>query len=61
MCCLQCNNCKDNQPTYYCIEKNEILTNENYEPSLKERNGWKKGNKDYETRRRILRKGEIEL
>ena len=32
MDCLNCGNCKENQPTYYCLAKNEVLINKNYKP-----------------------------
>ncbi len=60
MQCLNCGNCKQNQRTYYCLARNEIIVNENYVPEEKTRTGWKKGSKEYENRRRILRK-EIDV
>lgn len=56
--CINCKNCKENQPTYYCIKENAIVTNMEYKPEEKTRSGWKKGNKEYEDRRRILRNVE---
>lgn len=58
--CFNCGNCKENQPTYYCIAKGEVVINENYVPADKERDGWKKGSKDYEIHRRKSRK-EVEV
>lgn len=56
--CLHCGNCKENQPTYYCLAKNEFIINENYIPEEKKRTGWKEGNKNYESHRRNTRKEE---
>lgn len=56
MDCLNCGNCKENQPTYYCLERNEVVINENYKPEEHSRTGWKKGTADYEKHRRQLRK-----
>lgn len=58
--CYDCGNCKENNPTYYCIAKDKVIINENYKPEEKKRNGWKKGNKEYEIHRRNTRK-EIEI
>jgi hypothetical protein len=60
MDCLSCDNCKVNQPTYYCLAKDEVVINENYIPEEKSRTGWKKGSTDYEKHRRSLKK-EIEV
>lgn len=60
MDCFECGNCKENQPTYYCLAKNEVIINKNYQPSKKSRAGWKKGNKNYESHRRQWRK-EVEV
>lgn len=54
--CYNCGNCKENNPTYYCLSKGEIIINKNYVPEKRQRTGWKKGNKNYEKRRRNLRK-----
>ncbi|WP_425446595.1 hypothetical protein [Dethiothermospora halolimnae] len=58
--CIQCGNCKENQPTYYCVKKSDFVINENFKPEKKDRSGWKKGSKNYEIHRRISRK-EIEI
>lgn len=58
--CFNCGNCKENQPTYYCLAKNEVVINDKYVPSDKGRTGWKKGNKNYEIHRRRTKK-EIEV
>lgn len=60
MNCLQCNNCKENQATYYCIAKEDFVINEKYEPMERNRSGWKKGSKNYENHRRSSRK-EIDV
>ncbi|WP_313756321.1 hypothetical protein [Tissierella sp.] len=59
MDCLSCGNCKENQPTYYCLMKNEVVINENYRPGEKSRTGWKKGNTDYEKHRRQRKEVEV--
>lgn len=61
MSCMHCENCKQNTATYFCLEKNEIVINENYVYNeLKSRSGWKKGDPDYEIHRRKTRK-EVEV
>ena len=60
MDCLNCGNCEENQPTYYCLAKNQVVINENYKPEEKSRAGWKKGSKNYESHRRQSRK-EVEV
>jgi hypothetical protein len=61
MDCIQCENCKQNTSTYFCIAKNQIVINENYvQNAEKSRSGWKKGDPNYETHRRKTRK-EIEI
>lgn len=54
-CDLNCGNYKEDEPTYYCIAKNEVLINPNYKPNEKSRDGWKKGTVNYETHRRQTR------
>lgn len=58
MGCVQCNNCQQDELTYYCTDKNEFVIKE--KDSLvvkeKEKGNWKKGNPDYEVRRRKLHK-----
>ncbi len=58
MKCLNCGNCKENQQTYYCLAKNEIIINKNYVPKEKKRSGWKKGSTKYENHRRNTKKEE---
>jgi len=58
--CFNCGNCKENQPTYYCLARNEVVINENYIPEDKSRTGWKKGSKEYEIHRRKSRT-EVEV
>jgi hypothetical protein len=59
MDCLNCGNCKLNTRTYYCLAKGDFIINENFQPDMKVRTGWKKGNKDYESYRRKSKK-EVE-
>lgn len=61
MSCMHCDNCKQNTATYFCLDKNEIVINENYvNIEEKSRSGWKKGDPDYEIHRRKTRK-EVEV
>lgn len=61
MNCIQCENCKQNTPTYFCIAKNQIVINENYVQNTDKSKGkWKKGELEYEIHRRKTRK-EIEV
>lgn len=58
---MHCDNCKQNTATYFCLDKNEIVINENYvNIEEKSRSGWKKGDPDYEIHRRKTRK-EVEV
>jgi len=60
MSCMHCDNCKQNTATYFCLDKNEIVINENYVNNTeKSRSGWKKGDPDYEIHRRKTRQ-EVE-
>lgn len=59
MDCLSCGNCKENQPTYYCLMKNEVVINEHYEREQKIRSGWKKGSTEYEKYRRSRKEVEV--
>lgn len=60
MNCINCGNCKENQPTYYCVAKGDFVINTKYEPSQKLRSGWKKGMQNYEVHRRKSKK-EVEV
>ncbi len=60
MDCINCGNCKENQPTYYCVAKGDFVINNEYEPSEKLRSGWKKGMQNYEVHRRKTKK-EVEV
>ena len=61
MNCIQCENCKQNTATYFCLAKNDIIINDSYAPILeKNRSGWKKGDPEYEIHRRKCRK-EVEV
>lgn len=62
MNCLNCGNCKQGELTYFCFEKNDLVVNENIEVQVveKTRDGWKKGDPEYEIHRRKSRK-EIEV
>ncbi|MBU5427199.1 hypothetical protein KQI41_12310 [Tissierella pigra] len=59
MDCLNCGNCKENQPTYYCLMENQVVINENYKREEKCRTGWKKGSTDYEKHRRNKKELEV--
>lgn len=54
MDCLSCGNCKEDQPTYYCLAINDIVINQNIKPMEKERTGWKKGSLEYEKHRKMV-------
>jgi hypothetical protein len=55
--CIQCQNCKLDQPTYYCALKNDIVVDTTKVAVIqKTRSGWKKGRPDYEQHRRKNRK-----
>jgi len=58
MVCMQCNNCQQNDSTYYCTDKNEFIVKKENGLLIKEKESgsWKKGNPDYEVRRRKLHK-----
>jgi hypothetical protein len=60
--CIKCENCKQNQPTYFCFARNEIVINSQYiAGDQRIRIGWKKGHPGYESHRRKLKKSEIEV
>jgi len=59
--CIQCQNCKLNQPTYFCAARNEFVIDRTKLGVIeKTRSGWKKGDPNYELHRRKIRK-EIEV
>ncbi|WFA09502.1 hypothetical protein [Tissierella sp. Yu-01] len=60
MDCLSCGNCKEEQSTYFCLAKNEVVINQNQKPVEKKRTGWKKGSSNYESHRRQFKK-EVEV
>ena len=60
MSCLSCGNCHENQSTYYCLDKDQVVINTNLQPMEKTRSGWKKGSTNYESHRRKIRK-EVEV
>ncbi len=60
--CIDCGNCRQNEPTYYCFAKGQIVINDKYVPSAEKiRDGWKKGHPNYETHRRKQKKSEVEV
>lgn len=59
MNCINCENCKQNVKAYFCSAKNDFVINTTPTEVEKVRTGWKKGDKEYENRRRKLRK-EVE-
>jgi len=59
-CAVNCENCKENLKSYYCVSKNDFVINANISTSEKIRSGWKKGIKEYEIHRRRSRK-EVEI
>ena len=61
MDCIQCQNCKTNQTTYFCAAKNDFVVDTSKAPVIeKTRSGWKKGDPNYELHRRKSRK-EVEV
>ncbi len=60
MNCINCENCKINAKTYFCLAKNDFVINEQSTTVEKVRSGWKKGVKEYELHRRKSRK-EVEV
>lgn len=63
MNCINCENCKLDTKTYFCIAKNDfVIKEESLVTSVTEkvRAGWKKGVKEYEIHRRKVRK-EVEV
>jgi len=60
MSCLSCGNCNENQSTYFCLDKDQVVINANLQPMEKTRSGWKKGSSNYESHRRKIRK-EVEV
>jgi len=60
MSCFECGNCKQDEQLYYCIAKNEFVIREKVITfEKKERNGWKKGDSQYESHRRRNRQDKI--
>ena len=57
--CLDCGNCRNGEPVYYCTGKNDFITQETM--VIKEKTGerWRKGDPGYEEHRRQLRKEKI--
>ncbi|MBM7615831.1 hypothetical protein [Alkaliphilus hydrothermalis] len=60
MNCINCENCKVNAKTYFCLAKNDFVISEQSTSVEKIRTGWKKGVKEYEVHRRKSRK-EVEV
>lgn len=55
--CIQCNNCKTGDITYFCLSKNDFITDKSSLKVIeKTRDGWKKGDPRYEVHRRKIRK-----
>jgi len=57
---MNCENCKLDTRTYFCLAKNDFVIKNDESPIEKVRTGWKKGVKEYEIHRRKLRK-EVEV
>ncbi|QUH26762.1 hypothetical protein [Serpentinicella alkaliphila] len=61
MNCVNCENCKENLKSYFCVSKNDFVINTSISSTTEKiRSGWKKGLKEYEIHRRKLRK-EVEI
>ena len=63
MKCIDCGNCKTDDPAYFCPMKNEFVVNEKVKTAVveKTRSGWKKGQPGYEIHRRKLKKQEEQI
>ncbi len=61
MNCFDCGNCKNQQAMYYCTAKNDFVVAEETLVIEKTKPGsnWKKGNSQYEDRRRRIRQVEV--
>jgi hypothetical protein len=61
MDCFNCGNCKNNEAMYYCTAKDEFVISS--EPKVIEKmkasSTWKKGNSQYEDRRRRVRQLDV--
>jgi hypothetical protein len=55
--CINCNNCKTHETTYFCLAKNDfVVADKGIQVVEKIRSGWKKGDPGYELHRRKTRK-----
>ncbi|HHV72436.1 MAG TPA: hypothetical protein GXX38_07500 [Clostridia bacterium] len=56
MDCYDCGNCRSDEPVYFCSGRNEFIINET-KPQIRERtkSNWKKGEPNYELRRRRIK------
>ncbi|HHU32738.1 MAG TPA: hypothetical protein GXZ50_08770 [Clostridia bacterium] len=61
--CFHCGNCKQDVLTYYCTARNEFIVKEvtNVLEKSKCNTGWKKGDPEYEMRRRKIRQDRADL
>ena len=62
MSCFDCGNCQQEGTTYYCTAKNEFMIREQGPILQKEKasSGWKKGDPQYEKRRRNRKEAEAQ-
>lgn len=61
--CFQCGNCQQGEAMYYCTAKNDFIIAEQQAVVERDRTntGWKKGDPNYEKRRRRVRQEKGEL
>ncbi|WP_227767588.1 hypothetical protein [Zhaonella formicivorans] len=61
--CFHCGNCQQNGTMYYCTARNEFIIPEKSMVVEKDRtnSGWKKGDPNYEKRRRKVRQERGDL
>lgn len=61
--CFHCGNCEQGDLTYYCTARNEFIVKEVNTVLEKNRSntGWKKGDPEYEKRRRQIRQDRVDL
>jgi hypothetical protein len=55
--CLSCGNCRQGESMYYCPARDEFIIDESY-TRIRERvkSSWKKGDPNYESRRKKVRR-----
>ena len=59
MLCLDCGNCRKDEPMFYCTARNEFIVTETAVVRERAGSSWRKGDPDYEQHRRQLRKDKL--